>query len=94
LGHGDPDAAAIAERFRAICAAPVPDDGVIFEIPGLEAPIRDEVGYGRVTVRTTATIAGARLSIKVDVGFGEVTTPQPIEIEYPTAPPPIPSELL
>jgi hypothetical protein len=38
LGHGDPDAAAIAERFRAICAAPVPDDGVIFDIPGLEAP--------------------------------------------------------
>lgn len=84
LGHGDPDAAAVAERFRAICATPVPDDGVAFDVAGLEAAlIREEAEYGGVRVRTTASVAGARVPIQVDVGFGDAITPQPIDIEYP-----------
>jgi hypothetical protein len=83
-GHGDPDAAAIAERFRAICAVPAPDDGVTFDVTDLEAtPIRDEAEYGGVRIRTTASIAGARVPIQVDVGFGDAITQQPIEIDYP-----------
>ena len=46
-------------------------------------PIRDEDEYPGVRVRTGATIAGARLPIQIDVGFGDVITPAPIEIEYP-----------
>jgi hypothetical protein len=37
-----------------------------------------------VRVRTTATIAGARIPIQVDIGFGDVVTPAPVEIDYPT----------
>lgn len=85
LGHGDPDPAAIAESVRAICSVAVPDDGVVFDVAGIEAaPIRDEAEYGGVRVRTSATIAGARLPIQVDVGFGDAITPDPVEIEYPT----------
>lgn len=63
----------------------VPDDGVVFDIDGLEAAtIREGAEYGGVRVRTTATIAGARLPIQIDVGFGDAVTPQPVEIEYPT----------
>lgn len=84
LGQGDPDATAIAERFRTICAAPAPDDGVVFDVTRLEAAaIRDEAEYGGVRVRTTATIAGARVPIQVDVGFGDAITPEAIEIDYP-----------
>jgi predicted nucleotidyltransferase component of viral defense system len=92
LGSGDNGAEAIAETFRTICAQPVADDGVIFDVAALEAaPIREEVEYGGVRVRTTATIAGARIPIQVDVGFGDAVTPAPVEIDYPTlldAPPP------
>ena len=35
-------------------------------------------------VRTTATIAGARIPIQVDIGFGDAITPAPVEIDYPT----------
>lgn len=35
-------------------------------------------------MRTQATIAGARIPIQVDVGFGDAVTPGPIEIDYPT----------
>ncbi len=85
LGFGDHEAEAIAETFRAICAEPAADDGVIFEIAALQAsPIRDEAKYGGVRVRTTATIDGARIPIQVDIGFGDAVTPAPVEIDYPT----------
>lgn len=85
LGQGDNDVEAIANTFRAICVEPVADDGVAFDVAGLQAaPIREEVEYGGVRVRTTATIAGARVPIQIDVGFGDAVTPAPVEIDYPT----------
>ena len=85
LGFGDNGTAALADTFRAICAEPVADDGVTFDSAGLEAaPIREEAEYGGVRVRTTATIAGAQIPIQVDIGFGDVVTPAPVEIDYPT----------
>lgn len=35
-------------------------------------------------MRTTATIAGARIPIQVDIGFGDAVTPGPVDIEYPS----------
>ena len=85
LGQGDSDTEAIAETFRAICTQPVADDGVTFDVAALmAAPIREEVEYGGVRVRTTATIAGARIPIQVDIGFGDAVTPASVEIDYPT----------
>ncbi|WP_324765536.1 nucleotidyl transferase AbiEii/AbiGii toxin family protein (plasmid) [Sinorhizobium meliloti] len=85
LGHGDSGAEAIADTFRAICVQPVADDGVTFDAAALiAAPIREEIEYGGVRVRTTATIAGARIPIQVDIGFGDAVTPAAVEIDYPT----------
>jgi hypothetical protein len=85
LGYGDSEADAIAETFRAICSQPVEDDGVTFDVVTLlAAAIREEAEYGGVRVRTTATIAGARIPIQVDIGFGDVVTPAPVEVDYPT----------
>ena len=93
LGQGDPDPATVAATIRSICSVEVPDDGVVFDVAGVEAaPIRGEHEYPGVRVRTGATIAGARLPIQIDVGFGDVITPEAIEIEYPAlldAPAPI-----
>jgi hypothetical protein len=63
LGFGDNGVEAIAETFRVICAQSVADDGVTFDVAALEvAPIRDDVEYGGVRVRTRAAIAGARIA--------------------------------
>jgi hypothetical protein len=63
LGENSPQA--IAETFRAICTQPVHDDGVVFDVNVLEAaPIRENVEYGGIRVRTTATIAGARIRFR------------------------------
>ena len=85
LGHGDPVPTTVADSIRSICSVEVPDDGVVFDVAGVEAaPIRGEDEYPGVRVRTGATIAGARLPIQIDIGFGDVITPEPIEIDYPT----------
>jgi Nucleotidyl transferase AbiEii toxin, Type IV TA system len=84
LGYGENSPEAIGGAFRAICAEPAEDDGVLFDVDGLNAePIREDLEYGGVRVRTHATIAGARIPIQVDVAFGDVITPDPIEIDYP-----------
>lgn len=45
LGHGDNDAQSIAETLRTICAQPVADDGVTFDVTLLTAAaIREEGG--------------------------------------------------
>ena len=84
LGHGNNDAGAIAETFRSICAQPVAEDGVTFDVTALTAaPIREEMANDGVRIRMRATIAGARISIQVDIGFGDAITPAAIEIDYP-----------
>lgn len=84
LGYGDNSPQAIGDTFRAILTQPVDDDGVAFDVDGLEAaPIREDLEYGGVRVGTQATIAGARIPIQVDVGLGDAITPGPIEIDYP-----------
>jgi predicted nucleotidyltransferase component of viral defense system len=92
LGFGSDNPEVLAETFKAICSTAVPDDGVTIDVNGLTAaPIREDVEYGGVRVRTQALIDGARIPIQVDVGFGDVVTPEPVEIDYPAlldSPPP------
>src|SRR5580698_1148687 len=84
LGYGASDVEAIAETFRSICSTPVPDDGVAFDIEGLTAAaIREDLEYGGVRVQTNSVIDGARIPIQVDIGFGDIVTPGPVEIDYP-----------
>ncbi len=70
LGHGDAGTDVIVTAFREICAAEVPDDGVIFMSDTVQAEIaRAEDEYSGLRVTLQATIAGARLPIQVDIGF-------------------------
>ncbi len=39
--------------------------------------------YGGVRVQTYAVIDGARIPIQIDIGFGDIITPGPVEIVYP-----------
>jgi predicted nucleotidyltransferase component of viral defense system len=84
LGYGANDVEAISTTFKSICSTIVPDDGVTFDVEGLTAaPIREDLKYGGVRVQTHAVIDGARIPIQVDIGFGDIITPEPVEIDYP-----------
>ena len=83
LGFGDAADDALLETFREIMAVEV-DDGVTFDLEGLRIEaIREEVEYGGSRLRTTAALAGARIPITVDIGFGDAVEPGVEDIDLP-----------
>ena len=46
-------------------------------------PIREELEYGGLRMRTTATLARARISVTIDIGFGDAVEPGIEEVELP-----------
>jgi predicted nucleotidyltransferase component of viral defense system len=83
LGFGDATEDALLETFREIMAVEV-DDGVSFDLKGLRIEaIREELEYGGSRLRTTAALAGARIPITVDIGFGDAVAPGIEEIDLP-----------
>ena len=85
LGYGENDPDAVARVFGEILALPVDDDGLIFQLDTLRAaPAREEDEYSGVRLDFVAEVAGARLPMHVDIGYGDAITPGPVEIEYPS----------
>jgi len=83
LGFGDAAEDALLGTFREIMAVEV-DDGVSFDLKGLRIEaIREEVEYGGSRIRTTAALAGARIPITVDIGFGDAVEPGVEDIDLP-----------
>ncbi|MEI7464154.1 MAG: nucleotidyl transferase AbiEii/AbiGii toxin family protein [Burkholderiales bacterium] len=83
LGFGDAAEEALLGTFREIMAVEV-DDGVSFDLKGLTIEaIREEVEYGGSRIRTTAALAGARIPITVDIGFGDAVEPGVEDIDLP-----------
>jgi Nucleotidyl transferase AbiEii toxin, Type IV TA system len=69
--------------WKDICDTAL-DDGIVFDGSALRSdPIREELEYGGVRLRTTATLAGARISVTVDIGFGDAVEPGVEEIDLP-----------
>lgn len=84
LGSGSPDEARIKEVVTRACQVDVPEDGVQFDTDSIQvAPIREEAEYEGLRVKLTAHIGSARLSLQVDVGFGDVVTPSPEQKVFP-----------
>ena len=85
LGFGDSSEAGLQAIFRELCDIPVEDDGLILMVDSVQVElIRDETEYGGMRVRLFGDLAGARVPIQADIGFGDAVTPAPREIEYPT----------
>lgn len=83
LGYGDPSDESLLAVFREVMGIPC-DDGVSFDIARLQVqPIREELEYGGSRLRTTAALAGARIPIVVDVGFGDAIEPGAEDIDLP-----------
>lgn len=85
LGHGDNAVSALERAFREICRTTVEEDGLEFleeSVRGEE--IRDEQDYQGVRLAFIARLAGARIPIRVDIGFGDAVSPPPETVKYPT----------
>lgn len=85
LGFGDPTPERIVAAFREICALRAADDGVVFKPETIRAQAaRIEEEYSGIRLMLDAEIAGARLPLQIDIGFGDVITPAVQNIDYPS----------
>ncbi|PJE01527.1 MAG: hypothetical protein CK429_35385 [Mycobacterium sp.] len=83
LGFGDPNPDDMLATFKDILSLNF-DDAVTFDVDGLRVDrIRDALEYGGLRLRTTAAIDGARVSIVVDIGFGDTLDPGVETVDYP-----------
>jgi predicted nucleotidyltransferase component of viral defense system len=74
----------IREIVSAVCEVSVTADGIEFNRASIEASrIKEDADYEGVRVKFNATLASARIPMQLDIGFGDVITPEPTEIEYP-----------
>ena len=85
LAHGQFDESAVTEILWDICVADAEDDAVEFDLSKLEvSDIREDDRYGGLRARFTAVIGGAKIPVQIDLGRGDVVTPEPTTINYPT----------
>lgn len=74
----------IKGAFQAICGLSYLD-GVRFELEQITiAEIIKEGNYGGIRVKIPARLGKIKQVMQIDIGFGDVVTPGPIEMEYPT----------
>jgi predicted nucleotidyltransferase component of viral defense system len=85
LGRGPNDTARLAEIFQDLCDERVADDGLQFNAETVTAEqIKPGDEYQGVRVSMDCVLDKAVIRLQVDVGFGDVVTPSPIEVAYPT----------
>ncbi|HUT31897.1 MAG TPA: nucleotidyl transferase AbiEii/AbiGii toxin family protein [Planctomycetota bacterium] len=85
LGFGDNSSEGLGAAMRDVCQAAVEPDGIEFDPSSVRVePIREGDEYQGQRVRLLATLCGARIRLQVDIGIGDVVTPAPETVEYPT----------
>lgn len=83
-GYGVNDAAGLVERIREILGISCPEDGIVFMTESLTAePIRDGDEYHGFRLRVLGELAAARISLQIDVGFGDAIEPPATLENYP-----------
>jgi len=84
LAFGDDDLAIIQQVFHNIMTLQY-NDGIIFQPETISVePIRETSGYSGARVTVKAELAKALCKTQIDIGFGDIVTPQPIKLSYPT----------
>ncbi len=85
LGETNNDVDVVAAVFADVCETSVEPDGLSFDAGSVIAKeITRGAEYVGVRVRLMGSLGKSRVSIQVDVGVGDVITPAPQQVEYPT----------
>ncbi len=84
LGMGDSSDTALVRVFGEIVCTPVEPDGLEFDYHSIGiSEIREAQDYPGKRIKLPARLGNARLNLQIDIGFGDVVTPEPAEIDYP-----------
>ena len=85
LGQIDNSIEVIVEVIRSICAQRVESDGITFDANSVGGElITEDADYEGVRIKFRGTLGTVRISMQVDVGFGDVVVPPATTVIYPT----------
>ena len=85
LGTGDQSPAVLASVIRDICSVPVEPDGLDFDPDSIRiSEIREEQDYQGKRIQLVVNLGKVVIPLQIDIGYGDVVTPAPATIRYPT----------
>ena len=85
LASLDNDLPVVESVVRDVCLESVEPDGIIFDPASVRGrTIVEQADYPGVRVRWVALLGTARVTLQLDVGFGDLIVPGPMELDYPT----------
>jgi hypothetical protein len=86
LGHVEHTVERVTAVMRAICRQSVPeDDGMRFDADSVTGEhIVEAASYEGVRVKLVAYLEAARVTLQIDIGFGDPLVPGPNPIRLPT----------
>jgi hypothetical protein len=84
LGKIDNRLEVIIAAIKEACEIDVEEDGMSFLAETVTAArITEDAEYEGVRVRIRGSLGRARVFLQIDIGFGDVIVPGPIEVRYP-----------
>jgi len=84
-GQGDSSPDRLITAFHEICQVEVKPDGLQFDPESIQVTeIREIQEYQGQRIKLIANLGKARISVQVDIGFGDAVTPEARQITYPT----------
>ncbi|MDP8237682.1 MAG: nucleotidyl transferase AbiEii/AbiGii toxin family protein [Candidatus Hatepunaea meridiana] len=85
LGRIDNDLKTTIDVFANICDTTVEADGVQFEVASIRGePIIEAAAYAGIRIYVKGSLGNSRLTIHLDIGFGDVVVPDTPKVEFPT----------
>ena len=85
LGKTSNEVESIVQQMREVVQVDAPDDGIVFDPASFAGnAIREDADYSGVRVTFTGNLGAARIHMQIDIGFGDIVTPAPEKLSYPT----------
>lgn len=74
----------IVAAFREICSVPCKEDGVVFDIENITFKnITEFKDYHGIRLSIPVSMDTVSQILTMDIGFGDVVTPAPVDLDYP-----------
>lgn len=78
------EGSSIIAAFREICSVPCEEDGMIFDTERITAQnITEFKDYHGIRLSIPVKMDTIAQVLTMDIGFGDVVTPSPIDLDYP-----------
>jgi predicted nucleotidyltransferase component of viral defense system len=78
------DKESVKSAFREICEIEYIEDGVVFHADTIATDdIAVEKKYPGVRITVDAQLDSIRQAISMDIGFGDIVVPSPVDLDYP-----------